>query len=98
MRRPPETEAAAGGGQPTLRRSIGPVQMALYGLGSMLGAGIYGLIGKAAGQAGNAVWLAFVIACSLRFLPRYPMPRSARVIRVRLGQPMSPSVPTGFRS
>jgi basic amino acid/polyamine antiporter, APA family len=62
MRRPPETEAAAAGGQPTLRRSIGPVQMALYGLGSMLGAGIYGLIGKAAGQAGNAVWLAFVIA------------------------------------
>ena len=62
MRRPPETEAAAAGGQPTLRRSIGPAQMALYGLGSMLGAGIYGLIGKAAGQAGNAVWLAFVIA------------------------------------
>jgi APA family basic amino acid/polyamine antiporter len=47
---------------PTLRRSIGPVQMALYGLGSMLGAGIYGLMGKAAGEVGNAVWLAFVIA------------------------------------
>lgn len=47
---------------PQLRRTIGPVQMALYGLGSMLGAGIYGLIGKAAGQAGNAVWLAFVVA------------------------------------
>jgi amino acid transporter len=47
---------------PQLRRSIGPVQMALYGLGSMLGAGIYGLIGKAAGVAGNAVWLAFVVA------------------------------------
>jgi basic amino acid/polyamine antiporter, APA family len=46
----------------TLRRSIGPVQMALYGLGSMLGSGIYGLIGKAAGDAGNAVWLAFVVA------------------------------------
>ena len=62
MRRPPETEAAAAGGEPTLRRSIGPAQIALYGLGSMLGAGIYGLIGKAAGQAGNAVWLALVIA------------------------------------
>jgi amino acid transporter len=62
MRRPSETEAATAGGEPTLRRSIGPVQMALYGLGSMLGAGIYGLIGKAAGQAGNAVWLAFVVA------------------------------------
>jgi amino acid transporter len=50
------------GEAPTLRRTIGPVQMALYGLGSMLGAGIYGLIGKAAGQVGNAVWLAFVVA------------------------------------
>jgi amino acid transporter len=48
--------------QPELRRSIGPAQMALYGLGSMLGAGIYGLIGKAAGVAGNAVWLAFLVA------------------------------------
>lgn len=36
--------------------------MALYGLGSMLGAGIYGLIGKAAGEVGNAVWLAFLVA------------------------------------
>jgi len=54
----------AGGDQsgPTLHRSIGPTQMALYGLGSMLGAGIYGLIGKAAGQVGNAVWLAFLVA------------------------------------
>jgi APA family basic amino acid/polyamine antiporter len=36
--------------------------MALYGLGSMLGAGIYGLVGKVAGQVGNAVWLAFLVA------------------------------------
>ncbi|HBF59961.1 MAG TPA: amino acid transporter [Methyloceanibacter sp.] len=49
-------------GEPTLKRSIGPFQMALYGLGSMLGAGIYGLIGKAAGEVGNAVWLAFLVA------------------------------------
>ncbi|HEY8276012.1 MAG TPA: APC family permease [Methyloceanibacter sp.] len=49
-------------GKPTLHRSIGPVQLALYGLGSMLGAGTYGLIGKAAGQVGNAVWLAFAVA------------------------------------
>ena len=48
--------------RPELDRSIGPVQLALYGLGSMLGAGIYGLIGQAAGQVGNAVWLAFVVA------------------------------------
>jgi amino acid transporter len=54
--------AAQSRDQPTLHRSIGPTQMALYGLGSMLGAGVYGLMGKAAGQVGNAVWLAFVVA------------------------------------
>jgi amino acid transporter len=47
---------------PALRRSIGPVQMTLYGLGSMLGSGIYGLIGQAAGEVGNAVWLSFLVA------------------------------------
>jgi APA family basic amino acid/polyamine antiporter len=49
-------------GEPTLDRSVGPLQMTLYGLGSMLGAGLYGLIGKAAGEVGNAVWLAFIVA------------------------------------
>lgn len=48
--------------RPTLVRTIGPFQLALYALGSMLGSGIYGLIGKAAGQAGTAVWLSFVVA------------------------------------
>ena len=57
-----DKDRSAAAEEPALRRTIGPAQMALYGLGSMLGAGIYGLIGKAAGQAGNAVWLAFVVA------------------------------------
>ena len=57
-----ETHPGAAPDAPSLKRTIGPAQMALYGLGSMLGAGIYGLIGKAAGQAGNAVWLSFVVA------------------------------------
>ena len=49
-------------GEPTLRRSIGLWQMVLYGSGSMLGSGIYGLIGQAAGAMGAAVWAAFLIA------------------------------------
>jgi amino acid transporter len=57
-----EKDDGAAPDAPSLMRTIGPAQMALYGLGSMLGAGIYGLIGKAAGQAGNAVWLSFVVA------------------------------------
>jgi len=48
--------------QPVLRRSIGTTQLALYALGSMVGSGIYGLIGKAAGAAGSAVWLSFLAA------------------------------------
>ncbi len=49
-------------GSPSLRRSIGTTQLALYALGSMVGSGIYGLIGKAAGEAGSAVWLSFLVA------------------------------------
>jgi APA family basic amino acid/polyamine antiporter len=47
---------------PKLKQTLGFWQVTLYGLGSMLGAGIYGLIGKAAGTLGNAVWLAFAAA------------------------------------
>lgn len=47
---------------PKLAQTIGPWQILFYGLGSMLGAGVYALMGKAAGALGNAVWLAFVAA------------------------------------
>ena len=42
-----EIEATAPPPKATLLRSIGPFQLTLYGLGSMLGSGIYGLIGQA---------------------------------------------------
>lgn len=45
-----------------LAQTIGGWQIMFYGLGSMLGAGIYALIGKAAAGLGNAVWLAFLMA------------------------------------
>ena len=63
-----ETDTAARSGEPTLLRTIGLGQMVLYGTGSMLGAGIYGLIGQAAGAMGAAVWLAFLIALFGAFL------------------------------
>jgi amino acid transporter len=50
------------GGEPKLDRSVTLWQITLYGLGSMLGAGIYGLIGQAAGQLGSAVWMAFIVS------------------------------------
>ena len=46
----------------TLKKSITLNQAIIYGIGIILGAGIYALIGAASGVAGNAVWLSFVVA------------------------------------
>lgn len=40
---------------------MGLVALILYGVGDILGAGNYGLIGKSAGLMGNAVWVAFAV-------------------------------------
>jgi len=45
-----------------LERSLNLWEVTLMSVGIILGAGIYVLIGKAAGLAGDAVWLSFVIA------------------------------------
>ncbi len=45
-----------------LRRSLGLPLVALYGLGNILGAGIYVLVGKVAGEAGYSTILAFLVA------------------------------------
>ena len=41
---------------------MGLFQLTMYGVGLILGAGIYVLIGEAAGFAGNALWIAFALA------------------------------------
>src|SRR6478609_2374933 len=55
---PDSASAPQSGLLPTLDRW----QVLFYGLGSMLGAGIYALIGRAAESLGNAMWLAFLAA------------------------------------
>ncbi|MFZ4777919.1 MAG: APC family permease [Terrimicrobiaceae bacterium] len=45
-----------------LSRSIGLFALIVYGVGDMVGAGIYGTIGVAAGHMGNAVWLSFLVS------------------------------------
>ena len=47
---------------PQLRRSLGFWALVFYGVGDILGAGIYALVGKVAGVAGSASWAAFAIA------------------------------------
>lgn len=48
------------GQAPTLERRIGLLALAVYGIGDMLGSGIYALVGKVAGVMGTAVFLAFL--------------------------------------
>ncbi len=40
---------------------MGLFQLTMYGVGLILGAGIYVLIGEAAGIAGNSVWISFIL-------------------------------------
>jgi APA family basic amino acid/polyamine antiporter len=47
---------------PELKRSLGLVECTLMGVGVMLGAGIYALVGQAALLAGNTVWISFLAA------------------------------------
>lgn len=53
----------------------------MFGVGGIVGAGIYAIIGKAAGLSGNMLWLSFVIAATValltglsyaEFVSRYP--------------------------
>jgi len=45
-----------------LKRTLGLTECIFFGVGSILGAGIYTLIGKVAGLSGNFIWLSFLIA------------------------------------
>jgi amino acid transporter len=72
--------------------------LTLYGLGSMLGAGVYGLVGKAAGMLGGMVWASFLIAMVAAMLTglsyaalgsRYPRAGGAAYVMQRaFGRPM----------
>ncbi|UCH03102.1 MAG: amino acid permease [Candidatus Bathyarchaeota archaeon] len=45
-----------------MRRNVSLFTATLYGVGIILGAGVYALVGEATGLAGNSVWLSFVVA------------------------------------
>lgn len=48
--------------QPELKRALGLTSLTLYGLGTIIGAGIYVLIGAVAGRSGMSAPLAFLLA------------------------------------
>lgn len=50
---------------PTLERALGFWQVTASGVGIIIGAGIYVLVGEATTEAGSAVWAAFLLAAVL---------------------------------
>jgi APA family basic amino acid/polyamine antiporter len=48
-----------------LRRVLKTPEVVLSGIGVILGAGIYALIGEGAAMAGNALWLAFILSATI---------------------------------
>lgn len=45
-----------------LKKSLGVARLTFYGVGTIVGAGIYTVIGAAAGQAGYQLWISFILA------------------------------------
>lgn len=51
-----------------LKPVLGPVQVVFYSIGVIVGAGVYSVLGAAAGQAGDNLWLAFLLSAGVAFL------------------------------
>jgi APA family basic amino acid/polyamine antiporter len=51
-----------------LKPVLGPVQLVFYSVGTIIGAGVYSVIGTAAGLAQQGLWASFVIAAVVALL------------------------------
>lgn len=47
---------------PALAKRLGFIALVIYGVGDILGAGIYALVGKVIGIAGSGAWLTFILS------------------------------------
>ena len=62
------TDSAGGQQDTALKRAISGKLLYLFIVGDTLGAGIYALVGKIAGEAGGMIWLPLVVALLLALL------------------------------
>jgi len=51
-----------------LKREIGLFEVTMWGIGTILGAGIYVLLGEVAGITGNSAWLSFILCAGIASL------------------------------
>ncbi|NKQ11582.1 APC family permease [Pseudomonas sp. SST3] len=85
-------------GESRLRRAITGPALFLFILGDVLGAGVYALVGKMAGEAGGAVWVPLLVALGFAMLTaasyaelvtKYPKAGGAAVFAERaFGMPL----------
>jgi amino acid transporter len=52
----------------TLQRTLGLWSLVFYGVGMIVGAGVYSVIGEAAGPSGDALWMAFLVGAVVAVL------------------------------
>jgi APA family basic amino acid/polyamine antiporter len=52
----------------SLKPVLGPVQLTFYSVGVIVGAGVYSVIGTAAGLAQQSLWLSFLVSAGVAFL------------------------------
>lgn len=64
----PAMSAAPSDENGKLRRALGTPALIFFGVGMILGAGVYAVIGTAAGEAGGSLWLSFAIASVVALL------------------------------
>jgi amino acid transporter len=65
------SQAASAAGAPAERKAMTVTAAAFLGIGGMVGAGIFALLGEAGQIAGSAVWLSFLAAGGVALLQAY---------------------------
>ena len=80
----------------TLARRISLPWLTLYGLGTTVGAGIYVLVGKVAGEAGGLAPLSFILAAALAGMTAFSFAELSRRMPKSAGEALY--VREGFRS
>ncbi|MBN2319676.1 MAG: amino acid permease, partial [Acidobacteria bacterium] len=64
----------------TFERNVGLFKATTIGVGALMGAGLYVLVGLAAGAAGPSVWIAYMICGALAFLTTLMFAELARIV------------------
>jgi APA family basic amino acid/polyamine antiporter len=69
---------------PALAKSLGVVRLSLYGVGTIIGAGIYSVIAPAACAAGDDIWLSFLLAAAISAFSGLSYAEIASALQVRV--------------